>query len=328
MKKTLFITTLFISTLFISSLSAQVQELKLSADIWPPFTDVKENKSILTVIVQEALYRRDINSTIVFEDWGKVLGMVDKGIYDGSPALWETPERLEKYHFSKPFLYSQLVLVGPKGSDVKGTSFTQLAGKKIGVVQDYGYGDFEGRDKVEIVDGKGNQDNLEKLLSGDIDYMLVDALIIQYMLKYQFNDVTTHLAIGQKPILVKSLHLALGKHVENAETILTEFNEEIKEMIADGTFNDILELNWVTADIDGDGVVELVLGGDLAGSSAPNNIYGLMMDESYKQNNGPKRYYIDGKLYEDWDDIPKNYKLDLPTDTTPSEEDAKIKLQF
>ena len=39
-------------------------------------------------------------------------------------------------------------------------------------------------------------------------------------------------------------------------------------------------------------------------------------------------YYIDGKLYEDWDDIPKNYKLDLPTDTTPSEEDAKIKLQF
>ena len=101
MKKILFITTIFISTLFLSSLSAQVQELKLSADIWPPFTDVKENKSILTVIVQEALYRRDINSTIEFEDWGKVLGMVDQGIYDGSPALWETPERLEKYHFSK-----------------------------------------------------------------------------------------------------------------------------------------------------------------------------------------------------------------------------------
>ena len=169
---------------------------------------------------------------------------------------------------------------------------------------------------------------MEKLLSDEIDYMLVDALIIQYMLKYQLNDVTAHLAIGQKPLLVKSLHLGLRKDVENAEGILKEFDEEIAEMIADGTFNDILELNWVQADIDGDGVVELVLGGDLAGTSAPDNIYGLMMDESYRSKNGPKQYYVDGKMYESWDDIPKSYKLDLPQNNMPTEEDAKVKLKF
>jgi hypothetical protein len=282
----------------------------------------------LTVLVQEALYRRNINSDIEFDKWKDVMNKIDGGELDGSPALWESPERMEKYFFSKPYLYSQLVLVGRKGSDVGATSFKDLEGKKIGIVQDYAYGDFEGRDKVELIDGKGNQNNLEKLLSGDIEYMLVDALIIQYMLKYQLNDVTAHLAIGQRPLMTKSLHLGLRKNVENAESILREFDEEIAEMIADGTFNEILELNWIQADVDGDGVVELVLGGDLAGTSAPQNIYGLMMDESYRQKNEPKQYYVDGKLYESWDDIPKSYKLDLPKDDIPSEEDAKVKLKF
>jgi ABC-type amino acid transport substrate-binding protein len=324
MKKLLF----FLCVLTLNQALGQNTEVKLGADIWPPFTDVSENTSILTVLVQEALYRRNINSDIEFDKWKDVMNKIDGGELDGSPALWESPERMEKYFFSKPYLYSQLVLVGRKGSDVGATSFKDLEGKKIGIVQDYAYGDFEGRDKVELIDGKGNQNNLEKLLSGDIEYMLVDALIIQYMLKYQLNDVTAHLAIGQRPLMTKSLHLGLRKNVENAESILREFDEEIAEMIADGTFNKILELNWIQADIDGDGVVELVLGGDLAGTSAPQNIYGLMMDESYRQKNEPKQYYVDGKLYESWDDIPKSYKLDLPKDDIPSEEDAKVKLKF
>jgi ABC-type amino acid transport substrate-binding protein len=324
MKKFLF----FLCVLTLNQALGQNTEVKLGADIWPPFTDVSENTSILTVLVQEALYRRNINSDIEFDKWKDVMNKIDGGELDGSPALWESPERMEKYFFSKPYLYSQLVLVGRKGSDVGATSFKDLEGKKIGIVQDYAYGDFEGRDKVELIDGKGNQNNLEKLLSGDIDYMLVDALIIQYMLKYQLNDVTAHLAIGQRPLMTKSLHLGLRKNVENAESILREFDEEIAEMIADGTFNEILELNWIQADVDGDGVVELVLGGDLAGTSAPQNIYGLMMDESYRQKNEPKQYYVDGKLYESWDDIPKSYKLDLPKDDMPTEEDAKVKLKF
>lgn len=322
------LTLCFLFLFFSPSLLGQNQELKLTIDSWPPFTDTKGNKSILTVLVQEALYRRNINSTIEIQQFADVLDLIDKGKFDGSPALWKSPEREMKYAYSEPYLYNQLVLVGRKGSDVGARSFTQLQGKRIGVVDQYEYGSFEGKEGVILIPGKGNQENLEKLLSDEIDYMLVDALIIQYMLKYQLNDVTTYLAIGQTPLLVKSLHLALRKDVENADTILSEFNEEIDEMIEDGTFNDILELNWVRADVDGDGRMELVLGGEAAGTIAPQNIYGLMMDDSYKSNNAPRRYYIDGKLYEDWDDIPKSYKLDLPEDKMPSEEDVKVKLKF
>jgi len=308
---------------------AQQQEIKLAADIWPPFTNIKSEKSILSNLVQEALERMELKSTLDILSFTEVLDQINSGIYDGSPGLWISPERQEKFFFSKPYLYNQLVLVGIKGTDVSAVSFNDLGGKKIGVVDHYDYGDFENNKELVIIRGANDQKNLENLLSGKIDYMLVDALLIQYMLKYQLNDVTQHLAIGQQPLLVKSVHLALGKKVENAEEILSRFDEQIEQMIADGSFNDILELNWVRADIDGDGQMELVLGSNMAGTSAPQNIYGLMMDNSYKdQKNGPTRYYVDGKLYEDWDNIPKSFKLDLVEDKTPSEEDTYIRLDF
>ncbi len=104
--------------------------------------------------------------------------------------------------------------------------------------------------------------------------------------------------------------------------------EKIEEMIADESYNRILELDWIKADVDGDGKMELVLGGDKAGTSAPQNIYGLMMDNSYKEQNSVQRYYVDGKLYETWDNVPTSYKLDLVVDNTPSIEDTYIRLDF
>ncbi len=310
------------------SLFAQQKELKLAADVWPPFTNVEEEKSILTDLVNEALTRIDVKSSVSIIEFTKVLSEIESGKLDGSPALWISEERKEKYYFSKPYLHNQLVLVGRKGSNVSQESFDELKGKKIGLVDNYAYGAFGTDNDIIVVSDISNQKNLENLLSDKIDYMLVDALLIQYMLKYQLNDVTQHLAIGQKPLLIKPLHFALGKNVENAEEILDKFDQEIEKMVADESFNRILELNWIKADVDGDGVMELVLGSNMAGTEAPKNIYGLMMDNSYKEKNGPTRYYVDGKLYEDWDNVPKSYKLDLVQDRTPSEEDAYIRLNF
>lgn len=308
---------------------AQQRELRLAADVWPPFTNIEGEKSILSDLVQEALKRIRIESTMEITSFTEVLEELHSGKFDGSPGLWTSEERREKYFYSKPYLYNQLVLVGRKGSDVSAASFEDLSGKRIGVIDNYAYGDFDKNKDIEIVPGVSNQKNLENLLSDKIDYMLVDALLIQYMLKYQLNDVSQHLAIGLKPLLIKSLHLALSKKLEGAEEILEQFDREIGEMIADGSFNELLELNWVKADVDGDGNMELVLGSNMAGTSAPQNIYGLMMDNSFKdQKNGPTRYYIDGKLYEDWDNVPKSYKLDLVEDKTPSEKDAYIRLDF
>ena len=320
---------IFSLTIISITCSAQTIEMKMAADIWPPFTNNEGEKSIASDLVNEALSRQNITTTtemLLFDD---VLSGLISGDYDGSAALWITEERKKHYLFSEPYLNNQLILVGVKGSDVSAISFDDLTGKRLGVIENYAYGDINATQHIIIVSGNGNQQNLERLLSGTIDYMLVDALIIQYLLKYQLNDVTKFLEIGQTPLLIKSLHLALRKDFPNAEQILSLFNDEIDNMLTDGTYHRILELDWIQMDIDGDGNLELVLDGDQAGEESPTYTYGLFMDLSYiEKTKSTERYFVNGHLYEDWDEVPKSYKIYLAPDPIPNPNDVKIRFSF
>jgi len=299
--------------LLISSFVSQAQttELKLASDIWPPFTNVEGEKSLALDLVKEALSRIDITSSTKIADFSEVLLAIDRGEFDGSAAFWISPEREKKYVFSKPYLNNQLILVGRKGSMVKGISIADLDSKRVGVVENYTYGDPK-NSNVIIVEGKSDQKNLERLLSKQIDYMLVDALLIQYMLKYQINDVTEHLEIGDTPFMIKPLHFALRKDIIDVQRIMTLFDEEILEMIADGSYNTILELNWIKSDIDGDGKMELILQGDHAGTKEPMTAYSILAEEANNQTmNNSYRYVIDGQTYEGWENIPDKYKVKI-----------------
>ncbi len=291
---------------------SQTSELKLASDIWPPFTNVEGEKAFAIDLVKEALARTGIKANFEILELNDIITGIDAGKYDGSAALWLSEEREKKYLFSEPYLQNQLVLVGQKGSDVSYISFTDFDGIRIGIIEDYAYGIDINSDQVTLISGNDNQHNLERLLSGQIDYMLVDALLIQYLLKYQVNDVTAYLEIGKTPILVKSLHFAIRREIKDAESIITRFNEEIHKMITEGTYNRILELNWVRADMDGDGQMELILDGNAAGTAPPLCAYCINPDESLvKKSNKPDQFYVDGKLYSCWDNVPQEYKTEI-----------------
>ena len=306
----------------------QTTELKLVSDIWPPFTNVEGEKAFAMDLVKEALARVDIKTTIQIQEFNDVIKNIDAGIFDGSAALWHSEEREKKYLYSEAYLQNQLILVGKKGSVVSASSFADFDGKSIGVVEDYAYGMEINSDKVMLISGLNDQQNLERLLSGQIDYMLVDALLIQYLLKYQVNDVTEYLEIGQTPIMIKSLHFVIRKEFDDGENIIARFNEEIHKMITDGTYNKILELNWVRADMDGDGKMELILQGDVAGIAPPEYAYGVYTDQSLvKKTYNPDRFYIDGKLYNSWDQVPQEYKTEIIM-STQDPKNTGIKLNF
>ena len=324
MKQFLLITILLIHTLVFS----QKKELRLASDIWPPFTNIEGEKAFALDLVKEALARINIKSSYEIMEFNDVVSGIDGGEFDGSAALWLSNEREKKYLFSEPYLQNQLVLVGRRGSDVGATSFSEFDNKKIGIVGSYAYGIDIHSDQVKLVGGNNDQQNLERLLSEQIDYMLVDALLIQYLLKYQVNDVTEYLEIGQTPILIKSLHFAIRRDVEGAQDIIDRFNKEVIDMVAEGTYNRILELNWIRADVDGDGSMELVLDGTKAGTAPPQYTYGVHADQSMiKQTGDPGRYYIGGKFYNSWDQIPKEYKTEMVM-STQNPKDSGIKLNF
>ena len=292
----------------VSTLAFSQQELNLASDIWPPFTDVEGEKSISFDIVKEALVRNSIIVNMDILEFDEVLSVIKENKYDGSAALWISEKRKEYLLYSEPYLHNQLVLVGRKGSDVSARDFIELRNVKIGVVSNYAYG-IEGAEEngVQLISRKSDQKNLEALLSKKVDYILIDDLIIQYLIKYQTNDVSEFLSIGQNPLFVKSLHFALNKKVKNAQAIIKDFNTQIDAMITDGTYHDILGLSWISADIDGDGILELILVGDKAGVNPPENSYDI--DNSQEDTTGG--FYINGKHYVSWEDVPESVKVPM-----------------
>ena len=98
-------------------------------------------------------------------------------------------------------------------------------------------------------------------------------------------------------------------------------------MIGDGTYNKILELNWISTDIDGDGQIELVLNGNRAGISPPNKPYTIMVTNTKTSPmNTNNRFYIEGQVYSDWNTVPSHYKT--PANMPNSNRILSLKLRL
>ena len=290
-------------------LLGQPNQLKLVSDIWPPFTNTDPNRSFAEDIVSESLKRSGIDSKTEFLEFEDVMVGIQEGHFDGSVALWYSKEREKYLLFSAPYLQNQLILVGRKGSQVDMKSFDELTGKKVAIVANYAYGEeVEQAEGVTLVKGANDQENLERLITQEVDYLLVDALLMQYLITHQSDQVAEYLQIGSNILFKRSLHFAIRKDVEGAQAIIDRFNKGILRMVSDGSYHRILQLNWIRADVDGDGKMELIAAGERAGKQPPATGYSVWFqnDPGSLPDN---RFYIEGEIYQGWDNVPSQYKV-------------------
>ncbi len=290
------------------AMAAEPGELHLASDTWPPFTDGPEGQRVAIDLVMTALDRADISASTAIVSWKEVEAGIRSGTFDGSAAMWRTEKREQELVFSEPYLENRLVLVGRKGSDVAATRMSDLAGKRVAAVGRYAYGDvIEKGAGIYFISGRDDQDDLDKLLAGDVDYMLVDELVARYLLAYQPDEAVAKLEIGTTPLARRTLHLAVRRDVPGAEQMIGAFNHEIRGMLADGTYAEVLKVGWILVDVNGDGLDELVTLGDVIGQAPPGTVYDVFGKEPETPPE-KQRIFVAGSVYEGWDAIPDRYK--------------------
>lgn len=305
---------------------AQHPPLRLVSTPWPPFTNVEGQPRFALDIVEEALKRSGVeaNTTIVqpAEFTTALLG----GRYDGSAAAWKDLTREKVLIFSRPYLENRLMLVGRVDSDVSATSLGALSGKRIAIVDGYSYGDGKELSGATFVPAAREEDALKLLLDGQVDYTLMDDLVIQYILKNDPAQARSRLAIATVPILVRPLHLALRRDMPGAETLIARFNEQLAGMVADHTYHRLLGVDWIQADVDGDGRAEYVPRSDRVGPNQPSLTYILPSDGKplAKPLNPDGRYLIGGSVYDGWTTVPDRFKVDDPDRPDPNKSTAAI----
>jgi len=307
--------------LLLSPCIARAAELRLGSDVWPPFTDAPGKPRVAIELVQTALEHAGIDvRTLVRSDFTDVIGEIRAGELDGSAALWRSPERETFLLYSRPYLENRLVLVGRKGSDTTAESLSALQGKRVAIVASYAYGEaVEGASGPVFVKGPSDGDNLQSLLRGDVDYALADELVVFHLFRRSPEKAQRLLQVGTAPLVTRSLHFAVRRDLPQADEIVKKFDAEIGKMIADGSYNRVLQLDWIRADVDGDGQSELVLNGAAAGVTPPQSSYQVFALDEAKPKVGFKlRYLVNGQPYEDWEDVPPEYKVPLKNRPDPA----------
>jgi ABC-type amino acid transport substrate-binding protein len=288
---------------------SEPRKLRLGSDEWPPFTGSPGTTRSAIELVHSALERAGVEATTTIAEWKEIEAMIRRGELDGSAAMWRSERREEILLFSAPYLENRLVLIGRKGSDVSATRIGDLAGKRVAAVGRYAYGEeVEAAEGVLFVNARNDQDSLDKLLAGTVDYMLVDEIVARHLLTYQADDVAENLEIGLRPLAHRTLHLAIRRDLPEALEVIAAFDREIRAMQGDGTYAAILQVGWIRIDVDGDGLFELVPPGERIGQWPPGSVYDVFGSIPEGPPPGKQRIVIKGHIYEGWDAVPELYK--------------------
>lgn len=283
--------------------------LRLVSTAWPPFTNTPGQPRFALDLVDEALRRLGISAHTVIVDEAGYASSLLSGEFDGSAAVWKYAERESLLIYSQPYIWNRLILVGRQGSDVSPASLADLTGKRLALVAGYVYGEeIKTAAGVSIVGTTGEEDSVARLLAGEVDYTLMDDLVVQYIIDNHGEQARTRLAFGSTPLLTRSLHLAVRRSLPDAESIISRFNAELRGMIADRTYHRLLHLDWIEADIDGDGRREQVPHNDPTRLLPPERSYTLSAAGSPSTDGTTGRFYLDGEIYEGWGSVPEQFK--------------------
>jgi polar amino acid transport system substrate-binding protein len=282
---------------------AQNAQLKLVSTAWPPFTNPPKQPRFALDLVETALGRIGVTAKTAIVSAPQYTPSLLSGLLDGSAAAWKDPDRERELIFSQPYLENRLVLVARHGADVAAKTMADLKGKRVAIVEGYSYGQTIDTAGPVWVRSRSEEDSLTQLLKSAVDYTLMDELVVNYIVSNYPKESDTKL-------VTRGLHLALKRTRADAESIIERFNAQLRGMIADRTYHRMLHVDWIEADVNGDGVPELVPRTDRAGASEPLHVYTLFAPPASPSDTGVKPgFYVGGNVYADWASVPENYKV-------------------
>ncbi|EJF87240.1 transporter substrate-binding domain-containing protein [Bartonella rattimassiliensis] len=239
------------ATLF--TLSANSQTLKIASDAsYPPFSYIDSNNELqgFDIDISYALCKKmNVECTIVTQDFeGMIPGLLAKKYDAIVSSLSPTKERLQKIDFTDPYYNTVLAVIVSKTSGIKEISTQAFKDKNLGVQSNTTQAAYaEDHYTSEGVNIKLYPTAIEvnrDLLSHRLDIIILDKLKALNWLENEGKEcckLLGTLAETKFPIAI-----ALR---QNNNDLKNKFNEAIKEIRADGTYDRIMR-KYFAFDID------------------------------------------------------------------------------
>jgi hypothetical protein len=189
-------------------LSAQTAPLQLVSTAWPRSRNASGQPRFALDLVEAALGRIALPSKTDARVCRGVHPGAALGRFDGSAAVWKDPQRETGTDLLAALPREP---AGARRAPRPPTSprgrLSALAGKRIAIVEGYSYGDALDRSGVIFQRTRSEEDSLARLLRSDVDYTLMDDLVVQYIVSAYPKESGTRLEIGSTPLVTRPLHL-------------------------------------------------------------------------------------------------------------------------
>ncbi|WP_455481229.1 transporter substrate-binding domain-containing protein [Bartonella sp. B12(2025)] len=241
---------LIISTTLFASANAKT--LKIASDAsYPPFSYIDSNNKLqgFDIDISHALCKKmNVECTIITQDFeGMIPGLLAKKYDAIVSSLSPTQERLQKIDFTDPYYNTALAVIVTKDSEVKEISTEAFKGKNLGVQSNTTQAAYaEDHYASKGVNIKLYPTAIEvsrDLLSRRLDVVIFDKLHALNWLKNEGKNCCQLLGTLEKT----TFPIAIAIRQNNSD-LKNKFNEAIKEIRLDGTYDKIVK-KYFTVDI-------------------------------------------------------------------------------
>ena len=310
MNKLLATAGLWFSMLFFGSASA----VTLGASSFATYVDAEGEPARLNAIVEEAFSRmgEDLQLEVMRQAF---LGSgLLSGDLDGEFAFIDLGSKKSSFLYSESYL-PLLLYVSSKSEDVKQIRLIPHLDRNRVAIENR----FANTPKFRLIkDIKWSRnpssfDAFRQLADDRAPYLMTSYLLVDEFNRLLRADGEEMLHYSAAPLVKTSFHISLSTKIDNAAQLLADFNDTIKAMQTDGTYNRLLGVTWLTQDTDGDGIAEYITSTDVTHAKIEPGLLTLAYSLDGKPVGDNANFIVDGKRFATWSDAKQALQTVTPS---------------
>ncbi|MBL4796480.1 MAG: ABC transporter substrate-binding protein [Oleispira sp.] len=232
-----------------SEYKSETPILIMAGGTWTPYISNQLPANGLAVhIVTAVMSRAGYQVEMKFMPWQRVSEGLASGDIDISVGSWYNETRAKETKFTDAYLTNNLMIIKRKNDPLSFNSIEEFKqnvkkkGYRLGVFKDYGYGnDFnEVAPLVSINYYKYCSQMMRDVATKESDLALLDHWTAIHSMQNKQN-IADHLEITPTPLITRDLYVTISHKNSQYKLIAEAFNQTLKAMKADGSYNKILQ---------------------------------------------------------------------------------------
>jgi polar amino acid transport system substrate-binding protein len=212
--------------------------LRLVADLWPPYVDASvPGGGLATRVVTAALVRAGYTTSLEQVPWARAVQGIGEGRYDVLVTVWYSDERTRIGLHSTGYLRNRILFWRKRGSGIEfNQSLAALRGFPIAVSRGYAYSPAFTQDQtLKKVQVKNFTMAAGMLAAGRVALAVEEERVGHYLLGEQPMAVREQVEPVPVPLAETDLRILVSLKTPGHDQIVKAFDQAIASMKADGS---------------------------------------------------------------------------------------------